>query len=263
MRNFYSVLKRKVLNFGRPKNRKIKHVCYRGLNFLVFANEDVGWRIIRKKNFEKMELKIVEDITSIDDICLDIGANIGLYSIFLAKKAHMGHVYSYEPVGLNKTLLEANVFLNDIENVTPKKMVLKESPGLVEFSESVDGAFSSIHPTGRKLEKGRIYVDSCTIDEEFYNKGISLGTVKIDVEGAELLVLKGAKKILSEKELRPNSILVELGSKNMKQYDCSEKDVIDFMGEFGYKPYGISKKGLEEGWTSDEFGENVLFLPRE
>jgi len=256
-------IRKRIMHLFRPKQTVVKQIKYRGANFVVLANEDVGWRLISVGKYEATEISVLEELICENDVCVDIGANIGIYSVFFALKAYGGQVIAFEPVELNRKLLELNLVLNGIDNVRIEQSVISDCNGKIKFSVSNDASYSSIISTGRMKESEVIEVDSKTLDNQFYLLRKKIDVLKIDVEGAELLVLRGGKNLLSDVTLRPKVIIVEVNKENQSVYGYNPIDVIDYMEEFGYNTYSLKSNGKFPGWSPDEAIEDVIFLSAE
>jgi hypothetical protein len=112
--------------FFRPKKPTLRQTEFRNATFLVLANEDIGWYFLLKK-FEPNELELLERIICKDDVCVDVGANIGIYSIFMAKNAYKGRVIAFEPVPFNRNILAVNAGLNGFTNIQIHDCVLSDA----------------------------------------------------------------------------------------------------------------------------------------
>lgn len=245
--------------FLRPSRRTLKQVEFRGASFLVFSNEDVGWRLLYFKEYERNEIEVLEHLIREGDTCVDVGANIGIFSVFMARKAFRGKTLAYEPVPLNLSVLGVNLELNNVSNVSAHGLVLSDAAGIVSFSVSKDAAYSSMRSVQAKSETEVLKTQSNTLDNLFAKEGQKADVVKIDVEGAELLVLKGGERLLRTLELRPRALLVELSAENQAIYGYSPRDVISYMETLGYDAHSITSRGLEKGWPF-QGATNALFL---
>lgn len=235
----------------RPQKPLLKQVEFRDSSFLVLANEDIGWRLIVHKEYEQNEIKCLERLIYKDDVCVDVGANVGIYSVFMARKAYEGQVIAFEPVPLNRKILATNLALNEITNVQISDSLLSDAAGVVEFSISEDSAYSSIRPTNRKKEALTLNAQTSTLDELFHKKNQKIDVIKVDVEGAELLVLKGGEKLLSTPALRPRTLLVELDAQNQAVYDYRPEDVVEYMQTLSYSVYSVADGKLIKGWLHE------------
>lgn len=247
----------------RPKERLIKQVQYQGATFAVFANEDVGWRIIAEKDYEDQDIECFLGLVREDDICVDIGGNIGIYTVLMSSRARKGQILTFEPVAINRSLLSLNIELNNITNAKVYDLALSNSTSPIQFSVSEDAAYSSIRPTGRKEEATSVTVPSDTLDNLFASKGRGVNIMKIDVEGAELLVLQGGAQLLADRNLRPRAILVEVNPVNQTPYGYTPEDVLRFMEQFDYQPFSITDDGVKRGWPHGRASEDVLFLTKD
>ena len=250
----------RISKFIKPQPFLLKQVNYRGKTFFVNAKEEVGKRLIIKEEFESYEISCLEKLMRENDVCLDIGGNIGIYSVFMASKAHQGSVISFEPVPINRGILALNIILNGINNVEIKDYAINDHSGTIQFTVCEDAAYSSIIATNRKKEACLLTVPSRTLDDLFAVEGRKIDIIKIDVEGAELQVLKGGKQLLSDPLLRPRALLIELNHKNQSVYGYRPPDVIRFMKAVGYDVYSIVGNEVTAGWPLNGCTEDALFL---
>ena len=253
-------LRYRMMKWRRPRVRTVREVHYRGMTLLVLANESLGWRLLTIKDYEKHEMDCLTGLIRADDVCIDVGANIGIYSILMARSAPRGSVIGFEPVPLNRDLLAVNARLNGIHNLEVQPYAVCDRVGLTEFTVSADGGYSSIQDTGRKAARERITVPMITLDEVFATPRRATNVIKIDVEGAELLVLRGASRILSDPDLRPRAILAELSASNQRVYGSSPEELVAFLKTFGYDAYSITVGGLLPGWPQPGALEDALFI---
>lgn len=134
-----------------------------------------------------------------DDIVIDVGAHVGIFTIYASFKAKKGCVLSFEPHPLNFKLLELNIKLNNIYNVILFKRALHSIEGTARlFLHDRPGGHSIILRRSRKS----IVVAVTTLEKVFKKLGIYPGKIflKVNAEGAEVHVLKGALGILLKAE---------------------------------------------------------------
>ena len=136
---------------------------------------------------------------------LDVGAHIGSLTVPLARLVgREGRVYAFEPQKEVFRELVHNLRLNELANVTPLRFAVSSQPGTVEMSPVfIDAGWTRIGKGGEKVE-------ARTIDS-FGFSDVSL--IKIDVEGHEVEVLKGAEETVST--LHP-VLLVEIKPRNLE-----------------------------------------------
>ena len=184
----------------------------------------------RTKTFEKKEPETLDWIKNFDlkkPIFWDIGANIGLYSIFAAKQNSNTEVISFEPSGLNLGILERNIFLNKLnDNITVFQIPLfNKSNDLLFMSESSNeegGALNSfgneIGFDGKKIKLINRYKIFGTSVDQLINDGIlkKPNYIKIDVDGNEHLILEKSTKVLSSDEVK--EIMIELNEDYKEQF---------------------------------------------
>jgi len=134
----------------------------------------------------------------------DVGANIGFFTMLCSRLAGpQGRVYAFEPIPANLATLRHNLALNDLSNVTIVEQALSSTTGSAEMFVSPWSAFHSLNVEGASkrsdhdLQAGQISVQTVTLDEFVKGEeGRAPDLLKIDVEGAELIVLEGARETL-------------------------------------------------------------------
>ena len=209
-----------------------------GIIFEYPLNSAIG-RALFAGSFESYELDFLRRFLKKSDVFIDVGANGGLYTVIAAEKIqNNGHIYACEPSQRELELLEHNIKINSLDNVTIIKSVISSEGGTVKFGIAQDGAMNSLSQTdhpGQKIDHWD-NIESTTIDnliESYQLTKIKL--VKIDVEGAEKLVIDGAKELLQSK----NSpvILLEASNLNSKSFGFSATQVLQQLVDYGYKIY--------------------------
>jgi len=132
-----------------------------------------------------------------DDVVLDMGANIGIFSVFAAKKTKK--VIAFEPIKITRGFLEENIKKNNINNVEVVPFALGDENKEVSFSvEEGSLGSSSVMREGEEglsVEKVQQY----RLDDILLKKNISqVDFIKADIEGAERFMLMGAEKTIKK-----------------------------------------------------------------
>ncbi|PSO72325.1 MAG: hypothetical protein BRC37_12020 [Cyanobacteria bacterium QH_3_48_40] len=164
-----------------------------------------------------------------EDSFLDIGANVGVYTLLAASKIRSGWIYSFEALPKNYQRLQENLKLNELEQVHTYACAISNSIGSIDLSLS-DGDST---PSIIKSEEDRnvTTVSSNTLDNLLDNCPLKLTLAKMDIEGAELLALKGATSLL-EKKCPQVWIMEILGTGSTK--------LVNFLNSYGYNLYQYS-----------------------
>ena len=224
--------------------RRIVHSFLPSYEMLVFANEVVGRQIWLFGNYEADETRFfIEQIQS-TDICFDVGGNVGYFSLLMSRLASDGSVHVFEPIPVNAALIAANTALNAIENLHLTNAAVGDHQGSVQFSISVDSAYSSMHATGRLAEEKSIHVPMITLDDYLSATSLTrIDVMKVDVEGAEDLVVRGSSSLLGDLNRRPRIVLMELFDGNLSSFDATVSSVIARMATYGYQPHVLKAGG--------------------
>lgn len=163
-------------------------------------------------------------------IVVDVGANVGVYSITAAQRCGAaGRVLAFEPGTSARALLAGNVGRNDLQDkVKVVAACVGDYDGFIEFNEAADSAMSGIQDTSRGGTVQRLRCPITTLDTALAQEGIpKVDALKIDVEGAEGMVLAGARRILDASD---PVVMLEISTKNtvegaLSQLRCALVDL--------------------------------------
>lgn len=213
---------------------RVKRYC----GFDVFYNKGNGL-INRLKNepvFEKelCEAIVVELTKSPDQIFLDIGANIGLVSVYVAAKLPQATIHAFEPGSTQRGFLQRTVSQNKIDNIKVHHQALGDKIGEATFyvHNPKQAALDGLQDTGRRGQTKAVMVPMITLDTWWQAIGMpKVSVIKIDTEGAELLVLRGGKNFITE--VKP-VIFLEIEPANLQAYPYTADDIKIFFKELGY-----------------------------
>lgn len=178
-------------------------------HFVILKNPDEWTGNHIRRGDEHWMREVIDRYANPDEVALDIGSCFGLHSVHMAKKFR--HVFAFEPQRLMAKLSERTFFLNGLKNVTVFKIACSDAPGWIEFPK-IDyhgannvGGLSAAYDAGpdKNTNAGwdgvsRIPILCDTIDAILPPVDMSIGFIKMDVEGYELKALKGAEKTLRE-----------------------------------------------------------------
>lgn len=216
-----------------------------GFRFLVRADEDLGRDLFFFHEYEPREIAYILRNLREADICVDIGANVGVYTVLLAATASQGTVHSFEPAAFHFRVLELNVLANRVSNAILNNCAIGDGSDDVEFYVAQDGGFSSTLDTGRKPIVDKMNVKMTTLD--LYCSQARLPRVdvlKVDVEGGEFRVLQGAKELLSDHKRKPRLVMLELYEPMLRRFGVGISDVVSLMKNYGYSPSVCIGEGL-------------------
>lgn len=199
--------------------------------------------------YDQPELRLVADRLAGDFV--DVGAHIGMYSIRAARALRCrGRVLAFEPNPFAREQLEGNVELNECDNVIVVAAAVGASPGhaRLHVPASPDPSFSSLD--GGRFEEGQpIDVEVTTVDAAVAEHELRPSFVKVDVEGAEVDVVRGMSETVAK--FRP-TLLVEVS-------DETAPEVQQLLG--GYQPFRLVRGRLVAGLDGCTGLFNAFFSP--
>jgi FkbM family methyltransferase len=167
---------------------EIIEVSFRGARILYPGGDYTTLPSLVDGVYEKNELNAL--MKHLDGMkspinAVDIGANVGIWTVLLAKHENVRQVFAFEPSPLNVSLLRSNIELNHLEEkVVIIESAVADTDGQVRFEDTGSGATKRISQTASS------FVSSVSLDS--YLNGAHVDLIKIDVEGYEPIVLNGS-----------------------------------------------------------------------
>lgn len=209
------------------KKRRQRIFNFKGINLLLDLSSPPQFSVYRKGHYEPETSSKIFSLLKPGDVFIDVGANFGFFSLLASKRLQdSGLVIAIEPSkSAFKDLLRA-INRNRCYNVIPVNLALSNQSGSAKlvkpwFRQSTAGYIAN---------SGDILVSTLDdIYKRFNYPKVKL--IKIDTEGAELLILYGARRLL--KEQKP-MIILETGD-NSKKFNYQIKDIYNFTKLLGYK----------------------------
>jgi FkbM family methyltransferase len=152
-------------------------------------------------------------------VCFDVGANVGLYTLLMARRA--SRVYSFEPSPRNLRYLWSHVRINRLDNVTIVPSAVSDRAGMTGFAAGDDPGRGCLDDQADQI------VSTVSLDDVVARTGLAPDLIKIDVEGAEPAVLRGAMETLRTR--RP-LLLLSTHSPELR------RQCLDLLCLVGYEP---------------------------
>ncbi len=189
----------------RPYYNQFLEILYwrRGLARKMDGSEPIRIRPTSRyfiNDFEAELLRFVRKVVRPGDVVLDIGANIGIFTILLARWVGSGgHVYAFEPAVETRAVLQDHLILNHVaDRVTIIPDAISDAPGRSLFHTVGTSGENTLSPKHSRLPAANsAEVTVTTIDAFCLERGIVPSFIKIDTEGYEIHALRGAREILA------------------------------------------------------------------
>jgi len=199
---------------GIPMKNGLRIAKYAGMRIVFPSGED--------PSFDDVWLRQVyyPYLPRLEDTVVDVGAHMGFFTLKVAKAVK--EVFAFEPDPYNFSFLVANIKYNNLSNVRLFNCALgdRDCDGFLKRGEGYGRTRISEDKAGKKI---RIK----TLDTVVNELGISPNVIKIDAEGYEMKVLKGAKSTLVR--FKPNIMIAAY------HYQNESLDVVKYLSELGFK----------------------------
>lgn len=196
---------------------------------------------------EEATTLLFKSVVKPGDVVLDLGANIGYFSLLAARLVGAGgHVYSFEPEPTNYRYLKKNIELNGFGNVTAFQKAISDRDGSTQlFICSYDSGHHTInqmdgikaYARGREYTEQTMDVETVAVDNFVRANAPQVNVIKMDVEGAEALALAGMRETLLANDVR---IFLEYFPLLLRQMGSDERAYVNsLLRDFGFHVYAI------------------------
>ena len=258
---FKIITKRSILiwfnDFIQERSYKSIKILDKEIKFFV-PNQLLEWRVDTYFSKEPETLEWIDSFQEKENLIFwDIGANIGLYSIYNSLKHPKSTTIAFEPSSSNLRVLTRNISINNLEkNIKVVSIPLTNKENI--FQEMKEGQFvegGALNSFGEKFDfEGKEFKPTMkynllgtTINYFLENSILDIPDyIKIDVDGIEHLILEGGDKFLNDKKVK--SLSIEINENFKEQYD----KVLNLMNKYEFKL-------LHKKHNDDMFSEQSKF----
>jgi len=197
-------------------------------------------RLSIKGVYEEFETEIVKKIIKKGDVVVDMGANIGYYTLIFAKLVgDGGKVFAFEPEPANFDLLEKNLEINGYKNVVLVRKAVSIKTGKTKLYLADDNKGS--HTLVNANDNGAsIEIDSIRLDDYFKNYDGKINFIKMDVEGSEVDAIRDLSSFLGKMD--QIKIMTEFSPLMLKKFGTKPEAYIQLLNEFDFDIYDIDVK---------------------
>jgi FkbM family methyltransferase len=229
-------------------------------------------RLVDRIPFLEKELFLLRRIVRPGDVCVDVGAAGGAHLLVMARQAGpTGTVLGFEPRPRSLRVLRVLVRGGKLhDRVRLHQRALADRVGTMALRIPVVPTRAHFHGSSEDrdtsaafggLPHREIEVPTAPLDDVLAAEGLErLDVLKLDVEGAELLVLSGATGTLTE--LRP-IVVLEADDLHQARFDATADDVLDTVRAHGYRVFRYRRGALDEVAGAVEGEDDYVFVPAE
>lgn len=204
-----------------------------GFKVFVDPHDQVISRLIKKHGFyDKKGSLIIKNALKKGDVFVDVGAHIGYFSLMAALKiGNRGCVFAFEPAPVNFHLLLRNINLNKFQNITAiRKAVFDKKKKINLYFSKTNTGDHRVFDSGDN--RNFLKIEAINLDDFFDKRNERIDFIKIDVQGSEIKVLEGMKKILKKEKLK---MFIEFWPYGIKMNGDDPKRLLDLILKNGFK----------------------------
>ena len=252
---FYPSLDRKITNSDLEL---LVHDKQRGLIRVINYGERLHWTLDSGKVCDAVPwLDRIEPLISSNDIVFDIGANIGVVTNWFAHRCQ--HVHAFEPHPDNFEKIKSQKKLRNMNNITLHDIALGKDVSRMQLHVKEFHGHHSLGDVVSSQTVGKIEVNVRTVDaisEELKIDKIKF--MKIDVEGFESDVLRGASRLLQNKKI--DYILFELQDTILHSINRTSQEVFEIIFDAGYQIIDLNGNSIVDSTSTISNGDYLACL---
>lgn len=207
-------------------------------NKMYINIEDIGLTpyLLSRGVYKPFETDLLEKLLKKNMTVVNVGANIGYYTLIVANRVGPnGKVYAFEPEPKNFELLVRNIKKNGYKNILPIQIAISDKKGILKlFLDKSNLGNHSLAEQNIAEKNGFVEVETNSLDNFFeeYNKDLKVDLILMDTQGAEGLILDGAKKIIGNNKLK---IIMEFWPYGLNGMGTDALDLLKKLENYGYK----------------------------
>lgn len=215
----------------------------RGITMNLTLKDSVQYMLFIDDIYEPNETSLWLKYSKRASTIIDIGANVGYYSLLAASVNKTATIIGFEPISKTYNRFVENIEINRYKNITAVRNAVSNTSGKIRINIGNENnwGMSSINQHDYLSD---LYedIESITLDEYVKNSNINvIDLIKIDIEGAEFNALLGMRNLL---EVKSPIIFLEVLEQHLSKQNISLKRVFTFLWDFGYKSYTIGKNNV-------------------
>jgi FkbM family methyltransferase len=256
-RFFYKMLRNEVVwrwnlqriplirRLGRTYRNYFYGRFYRGpidvLQNTMYLDPKDSMNLFINKIHEPYETQLISSIIKPGNVVLDIGANIGYYTLIFAKLVGQdGKVFAFEPEPANFRIIEKNVSINGYSNVIlEQKAVSNRNEKKKLYLNKENAGMHRIYKS-QYVNVDSVEIETVSLDDYFSNYRGRIDFIKMDIEGSEITALEGMQTTLQ----RQNNVklLVAFDSLAIREYGYKPEQYIDLIMSNGFRVYFVNSR---------------------
>lgn len=248
----------KLRKNGKDLGERVVRTRY-GFQYKADLGDWLGQYVYLTGVYEPPTARVIAELLEPGDTFIDVGANSGIFTLLASSRVGpTGRVLSFEPVPSMRKRLMENISLNTMSNIFVHDVAISNVEGVLPLFEGPEGhkGISSL----RKIDNSTVTIEVKTRPLDAFGDDLSaVKLIKVDVEGAEQLVLEGMTRVLQNHH---PYLVIEVTDNYLSAFGHSATQLASYLTRMGYRMYEIQPAGLvpmepEQAADNDQF--NALF----
>lgn len=256
--------KYRIVNYLAPKlTDDVDHIVTakapHGFDMVLDLNEHIQQRAYYFGYHERMVVETFARHLFLNTTVFDVGANFGQFSLLAAQMVgNGGNVVAFEPAPLAYAALVRNVEQNNFQQVLCRPVAVSETRGIATFYASPSNDQGTGSLSREAVERYHIAEQAFSVEVEQLDDYVDrfkqpVSIIKMDIQGAELMALRGATRLLSK--YHP-VLVIEVDDEVMHAFGYTAQNTCDYIRNFGYSLYSIPTRPWEKVVRLDPYNKS-------
>jgi FkbM family methyltransferase len=245
-------------------NKTYKKRLHNNFFMLLNPTEHIQQQLFWYGYYEKELGDLLKKLIKPDQLFIDIGANLGYFSLLVATSSPSVKVISFEPVDDLFRKINENISVNNVKNIVPIHAAVGEKDEEKElFISAADNSGMSSFQEPENYSGAKEKVKVVTLDDWIKTSRVSkVDIIKLDIEGSELAALNGMKEVLQN--FKP-LVIVEINPETLALFDLKPLNIYNYFKQLGFVGFFILENGFVKELRQTEHRQtiNVLFAHQE
>jgi len=212
------------------------------------------------QSYEEKDASMILKLVPNQSVVLDVGANMGWYSLLIACHVKGCQIHAFEPIPKTYSFLLKNIALNQVSNITAHHFGLSNEPKDLTFYFYPEGSGNaSSENLSERIDAELVTCRVEKLDDFVNTNNLHVDFIKCDIEGAELFAFQGATETLKRDQ---PIVFTEMLRKWAAKFNYHPNEIISLFSSFGYQCFYAEGKALKliTEMTDETLETNFFFL---
>jgi FkbM family methyltransferase len=243
-------------------NREVEINIIHNIKMKLTIKDWVQYNLFIYGKYEENETLLWEKLVKKSSVILDIGANVGYFSLLASKINPKSSIFSFEPIKHTFDRLSYNVKQNNFQNIKLFNCAISDENRILSINVGNENNWGMSSVNNHEFTSGKIEnINAISIDNFVKEEKIQrVDLIKLDIEGAEYMALEGMKNTLDN--YSPD-ILIEILDEHLLKQNKSSEMIYNLLFSKGYVAFSIENNGVLKRLLTPISKDGLIYFTKE